>query len=58
MPGMALDRMHPLGRLRSRIKLGNVLVDEHPNGLLPTSISKFTHAECIVRAQVARESST
>ena len=43
---------------RSRIKLGNILVEEHLNGLLATPISKITHAQCIVRAQIAPESST
>ena len=38
--GMGLDRMNALGRLRSRIKLGNILVEEHLNGLLATPISK------------------
>ena len=56
--GMGLDRMHALGRHRSRIKLGNVLVEEHLNGLLATRISKITHVQCIVRAQIAPESST
>ncbi len=56
--GMGLDRMNALGRLRSRIKLGNILVEEHLNGLLATPISKITHAQCIVRAQIAPESST
>ncbi len=55
---MGLDRMNALGRLRSRIKLGNILVQEHLNGLLATPISKITHAQCIVRAQIAPESST
>ena len=56
--GMGLDRMNALGRLRSRIKLGNILVEEHLNGLLSTPISKTTHAQCIVRAQIASESPT
>ena len=56
--GMGLDRMNALGQLRPRIKLGNILVEEHLNGLLATPISKITHAQCIVRAQIAPESST
>ena len=56
--GMGLDRMNALGRLRSRIKLGNILIEEQLNGLLATPISKITHAQCIVRAQIAPESST
>ena len=56
--GMGLDRMNSLGRLRSRIKLGNILVEKHLNGLLATPISKITHAQCIVRAQISPESST
>ena len=56
--GMGLDRMNALGRLRPRVKLGNILVEEHLNGLLATPISKITHAQCIVRAQIAPESST
>ena len=44
LEGMGLDRMNALGRLRSRIKLGNILVEEHLNGLLATPISKITHA--------------
>ena len=56
--GMGLDRMNALGRLRSRIKLGNILVVEHLNGLLATPISKINHVQCIVRAQIAVESST
>ena len=56
--GMGLDCMNALSRLRSRIKLGNILVEEHLNGLLATPISKITHAQCIVRAQIAPESST
>ena len=55
--GMGLDRMNALCRLRFRIKLGNILVEEHLNGLLATPISKITHAQCIVRAQIAHESS-
>ena len=42
--GMGLDRMNTVGRLRSRVKLGNILVEEHLNGLLATPISKITHA--------------
>ena len=56
--GVVLDHMNALGRLRSRIKLGNILVEEHLNGLLAMPISKITHAQCIVRAQIAPESST
>ena len=56
--GMGLDRMNALGWHRFRIKLGNILVEEHLNGLLATPISKITHAQCIVRAQIAPESST
>ena len=56
--GMGLDRMNALGRHRFRIKLGNILVEEHLNGLLATPISKITHAQCIVRAQIAPEIST
>ena len=56
--GMGLDRMNTVARLRSRVKLGNILVEEHLNGLLATPISKITHAQCIVRAQIAPESST
>ena len=56
--GMGLDRMNALGRLRLRIKLGNIFVEEHLNGLLATPISKITHAQCIVRAQISPESST
>ena len=56
--GMGLDRMNALDRLRSRIKLGNILVEEHLNGLLATPISKITHAQCIVRAQIFPQSST
>ena len=56
--GMGLDRMNALGRLRSRIKLGNILVEEHLNGLLTTPISKITHAQRIVRAQIVPESAT
>ena len=56
--GMGLDRMNALGRLRSPVKLGNILVEEHLNGLLATPISKITHAQCIVRAQIVPESST
>ena len=56
--GMGLDRINALGRLRSRIKLGNILVEEHLNGPLATPLSKITHAQCIVRAQIAPESST
>ena len=53
-----VDRMNALGRLHSRFKLGNILVEEHLNGLLATPISKITHVQCIVRAQIAPESST
>ena len=56
--GMGLDHMNALGRLRYRVKLGNILVEEHLNGLLDTPISKITHVQCIVRAQIAPESST
>ena len=42
--GMGLDRMNALGRLRSRVKLGNILVEEHLNGLFATPISEITHA--------------
>ena len=56
--GWGLDRMNALVRLCSRIKLGNILVEEHLNGLLATPISKITHAQCIVRAQIAPEIST
>ena len=56
--GMGLDRMNALVRIRSRVKLGNILVEEHLSGLLTTLISKITHAQCIVRAQIAPESST
>ena len=56
--GMGLDRMNTVGRLRSRVKLGNILVEEHLNGLLARPISKITHAKCIVRAQIAPERST
>ena len=56
--GMGLDRMNALGRLRSRIKLGNILIEEHLHGLLATSLSQITHVQCIVRAQNAPESST
>ena len=56
--GMGLDRMNALGRLRSRVKLSNILVDENLNGLLATPISKITHAQCILRAQIAPEIST
>ena len=55
---MGLDRMKALGWHRSRIKLGNILVEEHLNGLLATPISNITHVQCIVRAQIAPESST
>ena len=48
--GMGLDRMNALGRRRSRVKLSNILVEEHLNGLLATPISKITHVQCIVRA--------
>ena len=56
--GMGLDRMNTVGRLRSRVKLGNILVEKHLNGLLARPISKITHAQCIVRAQIFPESST
>ena len=56
--GMGLDRMNALGRLRSRIKLGNILDEEHLNGLLAMPISKISHVQCIVRAQIAPDSST
>ena len=56
--GMGLDRMKALGRYRFRIKLGNILVEEHLNELLATPISNITHVQCIVRAQIATESST
>ena len=56
--GIGLDRMNALGRLRSRVKLGNILVEEHLNGLLDRPISKITHDQCIGRAQIAPESST
>ena len=56
--GMGLDRMNALGRLRFRIKLGNILVEKHLDGLLATPISKITHAQCIVRAQISTEIST
>ena len=55
---IGLDRMNALGRLRSRIKLSIILVEEHLNGLLATPISEINHAQCIVRAQIALESST
>ena len=55
---IGLDRMNALCRLRSRIKLSNILVEEHLNGLLATPISKITHVQRIVRAQIAPESST
>ncbi len=55
--GMGLDRMNALDRLRSGIKLGKILVEEHLNGLLATSFSQITHVQCIVRAQNAPESS-
>ena len=50
--------MNAFGRLRSRVKLGNILVEEHLNGLLATPVNEITHAQCIVRAQIAPESST
>ena len=56
--GMGLDRMNAFGRHRSRIKLGNIFVEEHLNGHLAMPISKITHVQCIVRAQIAPESST
>ena len=54
--GMGLDHMNALCRLRSRIKLGNILVEEYLDGLLATPISKTTHVQRIVRAQIAPES--
>ena len=56
--GMGLDRMNALGRLRSRVKVGNILIEEHLIGHLATPISKITYALCIVRAPIAPESST
>ena len=35
--GMGLDRMNALGRHRSRIKLGNIFIEEHLNGLLASN---------------------
>ena len=47
-------RLNVIPQQRLHIKLGNVLLEELPKGLLATPIGKFTHGQPILRAQVCR----